>query len=226
MEAPQGTKDPDTAEQEPSEREQIQARRAAVDTENERLLAAGDEGAQGLVEIAGSDENGRGVERLDDQEKMDALAWLLADEEEGEDTRTEKWEFNVGTEERQVWIDWVIRPIDADTMTGLRQRATARRGVNRPSRRGAPETIDNTLFNLFMVASATVLPDLAKAAEAKGVAAADPLYGPVELLKHRFRNKPGIVDQIAAKVMLFSGYDDEDARRPTPEASMVRAAGN
>lgn len=220
MDAPSGTKESETAEL--TAREQVQqARRDA-----EAVLGE-EQGAGGLVGIAGADSNGQSVKRLDDQEKLDALAWLLADDEEADDNRTEKWEFNVGTEERQEWIDWVIRPIDAEVMTGLRQRANARRGVNRTQRRAAgAESVDVTLLNLYMVASATVSPDLQEAARVKNIESADPLHGPVELLKHRFRNKPGIVDQIAAKIMLFSGYDEEDARRPTPEAVMVRAAGN
>jgi hypothetical protein len=161
---------------------------------------------------------------LSDEAKMDALEWLLTDTDEDDSPVTQKWQFNVGTEDVPIWIDWVIRPIDADTMTALREQA---RGANRQQRRAARETdIDVSLFNLRMVATATVEPDLRVAAERKGVVSADPLYGAVELLKHKFRGKPGIVDQIASKVMLLSGYDEDDLRRATPETTMVRAAGN
>lgn len=198
-----------------------------------RLIGAdgettGDEGSKLLVEQAGGTDP-RGVDGLTPEQKVDAMAWLLADTDEGEDTRVETWQFNVGTEQAEVWIDWTIQPIDADTMTSLRQRARGSSGApNRAQRRrgGSEADFDVSLFNLFMVAAATVSPDLADAANRKGVGSADPLDGPMQLVKHRFQNKPGIVDQIAQKVMLFSGYDEEDARRATPETLMVRAAGN
>jgi hypothetical protein len=82
------------------------------------------------------------------------------------------------------------------------------------------------VFNLRMVAAATVEPDLRRRRERKGVEAADPLYGPVRTAQAQFGGKPGIVDQIAGKVMLLSGYDEDDVRRATPETTMVRAAGN
>jgi hypothetical protein len=189
----------------------------------------GDEGSKLLVEAAGG-KDPRGVDGLSPEQKVDAMAWLLADSDEGEDTRVETWQFNVGTEQAEEWIDWTIQPIDADMMTSLRQRARGSAGApNRAQRRrrGTPEAdFDVSMFNLFMVAAATISPDLVDAANRKGVGSADPLEGPVMLIKHKFRNKPGIVDQIAQKVMLFSGYDEEDARRATPETVMVRAAGN
>lgn len=190
-----------------------------------RLIHEGDEGAAKLVAQAAHDP--KAATALSDGEKVDALSWLLADDDEGEDTRVETWQFNIGTEEMPEWIDWTIRPVDADTMNAMRQRVRGNR-TQRRARGGSGEAdFDVQQFNLMMVVAATVEPNLQEAATAKNVATADPFDGPVVLLKHRFRNKPGIVDQIAQKVMLFSGYDEDDARRATtPEAVMVRAAKN
>lgn len=197
-----------------------------------RLIGAhghGPEGddAESLVDMAAT--SPQHAKRMEPQQKVDAMAWLLASDDTIEDSRLETWQFNVGTEQNQEWIDWTIRPLDADTMTNLRSQARAE-GSNRASRRasrgsGEPD-FDVTAFNLRMVAAATVEPDLREAARVKGVEAADPLYGPAMLLKHRFAVKPGIVDQIAGKVMLLSGYDEDDMRRATPEIKMVNAAGN
>ena len=32
------------------------------------------------------------------------------------------------------------------------------------------------------------------------------------VLKHRFRRKPGLIDQLAGRIMDLSGYDEEDVR--------------
>lgn len=180
---------------------------------------------QTAVEVAGL--SAQHAKRLSEEQKIDALAWLLQDEEDTDEVATQNWQFNVGTEDAPVWIDWTIRALDSDTMNALRQQARTE-GTNRSQRRAGrgDDNFDVTLFNLRMVAAATLSPDLVVAAETKGVAAADPLYGPVLLLRRRFAPKPGIVDQIAGKVMLLSGYDEEDLRRATPEQTMVRAAGN
>lgn len=168
------------------------------------------------------------AKRMTDEQKLDALAWLLQDEEDTDEVATQNWQFNVGTEDAPAWIDWTIKALDSDTMNLLRAQARAEGGSNRAQRRASrgEADFDVTLFNLRMVAAATIEPDLAEAAGIKGVAAADPLYGPVLLLRRRFAPKPGIVDQIAGKVMLLSGYDEEDLRRATPEQTMIRAAGN
>jgi hypothetical protein len=187
--------------------------------------SVGEPSGKVAVEIAA--QSPQHAKRLTDEQKLDALTWLLADADEDEQV-TQTWEFNVGTEERPLWVNWTIKPLDADTMNALRQQARSEAGVNRRARRaGQGEAdFDVTVFNLRMVAAATLDPDLAAAARTKGIEAADPLYGPVQMLQARTRNKPGLVDQIAGKVMLLSGYDEQDVRKATPETAMVRAAGN
>jgi hypothetical protein len=99
--------------------------------------------------------------------------------------------------------------------------------VNRQARRAGQEPeIDASMLNLRMVALATIEPDLQHAAKVKGVAAADPLHGPVMLLRSKFARRPGLVDQIAGKIMLFSGYDEADVRRASPEMTMMEATKN
>jgi hypothetical protein len=73
------------------------------------------------------------AKRLTDEAKMDALTWLLADTDEDDSQVTQTWEFNVGTEDVPLWIDWTIKPLDADTMNALRR---ARRGARTGARAG------------------------------------------------------------------------------------------
>jgi hypothetical protein len=170
-----------------------------------------------------------GAKALTGEQHMDALDWLLQDDPTGGIEPTQTWTLNVGTDEQPRLIDWVIRPLDADTFTRLRAEArTGNRQQRRQRGRGTDEeaNFDVTEFNLRMVATATVVPDLGEAARMRGMEAADPLLGPVELLKGQFRGKPGLLDQLAGYVMLFSGYDEQDVVRATPEITMVRAAGN
>lgn len=178
------------------------------------------------IDLAAS--SAKAAQAMPEDARVDALSWLLeASDEEGEDTRTETWDFNVGTEVAPLWLSWTIRPVDADAMNQLRAWTRTQSGGNRQQRRSQGElNFDVSLFNLRMVAFATVEPNLAEGAQRKNIVSADPLEGPMKLVKHAYRNKPGIVDQIATKIMLLSGYDEEDVRRHTPEVQMVRAAGN
>jgi Phage XkdN-like tail assembly chaperone protein, TAC len=182
-------------------------------------------GGKQLVEKAA--QAPKAAQAMSAEERMDALAWLLTDGSEEEISATQTWEINVGSDDRPVLIEWTIKPLDSDTMNEIRQRARQEAGMNRQARRqGLEPELDVRLLNLRMVAAATVSPDLQQAAVNKGVAAADPLFGPVKLLEARFRHKPGLVEQIAARVMLFSGYDDVDVRRQTPDLAMMQATKN
>jgi hypothetical protein len=161
-----------------------------------------------------------GHARVTDGEKSEALVWFLSAEDDYSDALpTKTLEINVapaGSPER--FIPWTIRAIDQDELLAIRRQA----GGSREQRRRAASAglggdVDPTLANLHMVVAATVDPDLRAAAVAKGVTT-DPAY----VLKHRLAHKPGLIQQIAAEVMLFSGFDDEDVR----DAKEVRAAGN
>lgn len=172
----------------------------------------------------------REAQVLEPEEVVDAMEWLLGDEMAGGTQGEQTWKVNVGTDEHPRWVEWTISALDADTMNQIRAQArvspTANRAARRAQRGADASEVDMYEMNLRIVAAATIYPDLRDAAEKRGLAAADPVYGPVELLRGMFRLKPGIVSQIAGFVMQFSGYDDDDVVRATPEITMVRAAGN
>ena len=151
-------------------------------------------------------------EPLTEEEQADALDWFLGDEEEDSDELpVKKLQINVSTTARQKWVEWHIRPLNADEMRQIDRMSAG----NRADRRSGTQA-DATKQNLLIVVEATVYPNLREIALGKQIQ--DATY----VLKHRFRDKPGLVTQIAAEVMLFSGFDSDDVR----EAVEVRAAGN
>jgi len=151
------------------------------------------------------------------EQHVDALEWLLADEEEDDSGFTRTLELNIGTAGVKVWMTWVIRPVDRETLRALRES-----GNRRQRRAGQFREVDTDEASLRIIATATVEPDLVEAARRKGIEAPDPAFGPMEIIQHRFRRKPGLVDQVVGEIFDLSGYDEEDVR----EAKEVKAAGN
>lgn len=183
------------------------------------------DGAQNVIAKAAT--SPKAAQALTDQERMDAMDWLLSTGEDEQPIATQVWELNVGTDEQPRLIEWTIRPVDTDTITLLRQRGRQEAGMNREMRRAGLESeIDMGTLNLRLIVAGTVYPNLQAAAEQKGVAAADPYHGPVLLLRSMFSRKPGLIDQLAGYIYRFSGYDEADMRRATPEMTMIQAAGN
>jgi Phage XkdN-like tail assembly chaperone protein, TAC len=139
----------------------------------------------------------------------DATAWFLSDEEEED---TELVQLNIGSAEEPRWINWTIRSVDAEVL-----RRIQRSGQNRAQRRRggamAVPDVDPQEANVRIVVEGTVKPNLAEIARKKGVPeSADPSSASILVLKHRFRRKPGLIDQLAGRIMDLSGYDEEDVR--------------
>jgi hypothetical protein len=160
--------------------------------------------------------------KLTAEEQADALDWFLS-AEEGEFTKAIR--LNVGgpvdedgaavsADHPPRWVEWVVRPLDLDTIKRVRRQAS---GVSRRQRRQAAQTgeFDDTLFNLGIVVEATVSPDLLEAARRMGIA------DPRQAVKLRFQHKSGLVGQIVGEVLDLSGYNENDVR----DASEVAAAG-
>lgn len=143
-------------------------------------------------------------------EQVDAATeWFLSDDE---DPDTDYFEMNVGTPEEPRWIGWTIRSVDTEVLKRIR-----RQGENRSSRRRGGGVglgdIDPQEANARIVLEGTITPDLYEVAQKKGVQnTADPSVGAMQVLKHRFRRKPGLIDQIAGRIMDLSGYNEDDLR--------------
>lgn len=174
------------------------------------------------VEIDKAAASPAAAKKMTDGERVDAMAWLLSDEDEDMGDYQEELELNLGTGTAKKIVPWIIRPLDGDTFTQLRKRAQG----NRASRRSDGE-VDVNLYNLAIVAAATVSPDVAAAAAAKGLGgSADPLLGPMQIIANRFAHKPLLVTQIAGRVLEISGADEDDMAPKSDNAALTRAVGN
>lgn len=150
--------------------------------------------------------------KLSAAETVDALDWLLSDDEEDASEYAYAMEIDIGPPDKEVWTKWVIRPLDADEFRAIQSAAISRA----QRRRGITTDPDMTEHNMRIVVAGTVYPDLAQAAAVKGVA------DPSLVLKHRFRFKPLLLTQLAGEIIRLSGADDDAVR----DSREVRAAGN
>lgn len=143
-----------------------------------------------------------------------ATEWFLSDEELPA-TRTIR--INVGSADAQRWIPWTIRSVDSDVLRRIRTE-----GQNRAARRARQATglseVDPQEANARIVVEGTVAPDLGEIVLKKlrdDQRPSDPAAARMIVLKHRFRHKPGLIDQIAGEIMSLSGYDEEDIQEAT-----------
>jgi hypothetical protein len=191
---------------------------AAVTDADDVRTVGGTEPANDKASLPDAVKAAANGEKLGDEEQDEALAWMLSDE--GDATQNYRHlQINVGTKATPKWVPWVIQNVERET---LRQIERAASGNRQQRRQGADA--DRADANVRVVAAATISPDLDHVADVKGIQRApDPLYHRMQALKWRFRNKPGLIDQIAGEVMDVSGYDDEDVQASGAEEA---AAGN
>jgi hypothetical protein len=139
----------------------------------------------------------------------EATAWFLSDEEEEE---TELVQLNIGSAEEPRWINWTIRSVDAEVLRRIQRSGQSRAQRRRGGGMNVAD-VDMQEANVRIVVEGTVRPDLVQIAHKKGVPeSADPASAAITVLKHRFRRKPGLIDQLAGRIMDLSGYDEEDVR--------------
>lgn len=174
-----------------------------------------EDGASAKVKLPESVEDAAAGKTLSAEQHMDALEWLLADEED-EVELTKSLDINIGTSQAKRWVTWVIKPVDQEVLRSIQQATTNRR----QRRAGQTGDIDAETASLRTIVFGTVEPDLVKAAQTKGLEAPDPAWGPMQVVKHRFRHKPGLLDQLTAEIFDISGFDEEDVR----ESKEVKAA--
>jgi hypothetical protein len=149
-------------------------------------------------------------EKLSDGEVINALDWFMSDD--SDESYTHEIQINVGPPNKEVWIAWEIKPVDLDTLKRIRKSAQG--GTKSEKRRNAASgELDEVEANIRIVVEGTVTPDL------REIAANARLVDPADVLRRKFRRKPGLLGQLSGEIMSISGYDDEDVRE-------VDAAGN
>lgn len=133
-----------------------------------------------------------------------ALKWFLDDDET---VFTRDLTLNIGTDENPRKIPWTIQSLDADTIKRLNNESAGNRAQRRNG--GVP---DPDAASRRIVAAGTVHPNLKAIARQKGVTEhhTDPLAAPMAVLEWRFRQKSGLIVQLANDIMGLSGYDEDD----------------
>lgn len=132
-----------------------------------------------------------------------ATDWFLSPEPEDDEQTTRTIEINVGTRAPH-WISWTVQSVDLDVLRKIRRESQG----NRAARRAGAE-MDEIEANMRIIVEGTVDPPLAEIAASKGV------REPVDVLRDRFKKKPGLLGQISAEIFDLSGYNDEDVREAT-----------
>lgn len=107
-------------------------------------------------------------------------------------------------------VDFKVQVVDRDEIRSLRRQA------EQTNSSGVRE-INEMEANLRIVVEGLLEPNLKdeKMRHVRGQYFADP----ADALAARFAHKPGLIDQLATKVMEISGYNDADVKE-------VKAAGN
>lgn len=144
-----------------------------------------------------------------DRQIEDALDWFLEADDAVDQAAlyTETLKINVGgqTEATERWVYWRIRTLEPDEMEAINRLS---RGNRRDARAGREPSARKT--NELVVAEATVEPDLREVVRTKRLSERDMRGSMVIVLRNRFVRKPGLIDQIAARVMAISGYEESD----------------
>ena len=133
-------------------------------------------------------------------EAASALEWFLSEDPEELPGLTHEIELNVGVGDREQWIKWTIRPIDADELRRINRTMTAQR-----KRSKGDDVGTDVVANLRVIVAGSVDPNIEQECQRKGV-------DPVGWTHKRFQHKPGLITQIANQIMNLSGFDDEDVR--------------
>ena len=171
------------------------------------------EATVGAVRAAAELGGGKAKGELSPKAAKSALDWFLSDEEP---PRTRTIDLNLGTPDMPRRFAWTITAIGSETLKRIREQGISREGRRQQARGEVPQ-VDNHQINARIVLAGTVEPDLREAAKRKLEAAGetmppDPDIPALQLLQHRLRHKPGLIDQLSASVLELSGYDDDDIR--------------
>lgn len=158
---------------------------------------------------AGPNGDGKGSD-LELEEQMTALDWFLSDAPVAVEYT---FDINIGNPRDQQWVSWTIRAVDVDVLKRIRKEAEGPRRARRARQPGDAIEVDQQEMAARIVVAGTIDPDLHEVAKMKGAPDhPDPDVAAIQILKHRFRHKPGLIEQLSLEVMSLSGYDDEDVR--------------
>jgi hypothetical protein len=157
------------------------------------------------LEAVGKAGNGE----VDNQVASKATEWFLSPVEQ--EVAKATIEMNVaGASQPEKFVPFVVQVVDRDRIRDLRREA------ERTNPDGSKE-IDEMEANLQIVVEALLDPNLRD--EKMRTVGGQLMADPADALRARFAHKPGLIDQLAGKIVQISGYNEGDVRE-------VRAAGN
>lgn len=108
-------------------------------------------------------------------------------------------------------VNFKIQVVDRDEIKRMRKEAT----IQKPD---GMEEIDEMEANLRIAVEGLLDPDIKNDEKLRNVRG-EQYMDPGDALRARFAHKPGIIDQIAGKIVQISGYNSADVKE-------VKAAGN
>jgi hypothetical protein len=149
-------------------------------------------------------------ESTTDAERSVALDWFL--NEDPQEAASDSVELNVGGPVgtgKERFVPFRIQVVDRERIRAIRKQSETGTGDERE--------VDEMEANLRIAVEGLLDPDL-KVPENR-VVRGQKYMDPADALKARFAHKPGLIDQLAGKIVNLSGYDDKDVRE-------VRAAKN
>ena len=174
------------------------------------------EGAESSQNLTGAEAVKAAAEgkKLSASTQVDALQWFMNPDVDPE-APTKTLRLNFGTGDKEMWVPWVIQPVEMETMRRIRDNASKSRKARRTGE------IDEYSVNIQIVIAGTVSPPIGEAIRDLSQQSGEPVDANA-YMKHRFHRKPGYISQIAGSIMSLSGFDAEDVQ----ESEQVEAAGN
>lgn len=160
----------------------------------------------------------RNPKALDERAVSAATAWFVdADEAVASESEieTKTLEINWGDDDNPDRMNWTVKAVDGDLLRAIRKRESLTKEARRT---GIP---DEYSIQLQVIVAGTVDPDMAEAAKMRSAQTGERITS-LDMVRRRFKKRPGFVPQIATHIMRLSGFDDESIT----EQDQVTAAGN
>lgn len=152
-------------------------------------------------------------EAIADSTAINATDWFLGAEANDDETVAWAWlPVNVaGPGKKERLVNFKIQVLDRDVIDQKRKEATR-------TKADGTSDMDGMEANLRIAIEGILEPNIKGDAKFRVVRGQE-FMDPGDALRARFAHKPGVIDQIAGKILEISGYNNTDVKE-------VKAAGN
>lgn len=168
-------------------------------------------GGPGKDAVRRASKSSEAAEEMSVTERMDAVEWFMSDDPD-ESPAIRKLELNVSTDpDNPKYVEWIVQAIGRERIQEIRDAARKHgRGRKRRAQQSDDESDAGVRANLRIAAEGTVYPNL-RDDQLRNLHGKQ-FLDPADVMNYRFRNKQGLIDQIAANVIEVSGYDEDDVQ--------------